>query len=417
MNSKFFTLFFLLAIHASYILAHSWVACTDYRILSDDDGKTFNPANCYAYARNWKDGHATTVFGLDTGYDYRPNNAPLCKYPLSGPISNYYSDQYPMAQYTPGQRVCLAWPPKNHVTATCVNPYIPDNGLKIFVSSPNPTSDPADASGMRLVKDFGKNTQADQFIGFQHCPLFCQDNDKALCTNCFDVPSDLQVGSTYTFVWEWAFNSLTDLYSSCWEAQIVGNNNAPSTTQSNNNAPSTTRSQAQTTAKNCQTTKSQQQTQTTRAQTTQQRTTEAVPSTTRAQTTQQRTTEDNNSESTTAQDQIDSTTAQDESQDSTTSQDDNNSESTTSQATTDSGIINVNNNTNPINQEQQPCNTNKDCSSGVCEISGFCSPKKQFFTTPIIIAIALGGTLFVVITVSIILIIFRYRLRKIPYVH
>jgi len=284
MNSKFFTLFFLLAIHASYVLAHSWVACTDYRILTEDDGKTYNPANCHAYARNYKNGHATTVFGLDTGYNYQPNNAPLCRYPLSGLVSNYYSDQYPMAQYTPGQRVCLAWPPKNHVTATCVNPNIPDNGLKIFVSSPNPTSDPTDASGMRLVKDFGKNTQADQMIGFQHCPLFCQDNDKALCTNCFDVPSDLQVGSTFTFVWEWAFNSVTDIYSSCWEAQIVAGNNVPSTTQSNN-VPSTTKAQTTKAA----TTQFQQQTtkaQTTKAATTQfQQQTTAGISTTQSQST------------------------------------------------------------------------------------------------------------------------------------
>jgi len=121
---------------------------------------------------------------------------------------------------------------------------------------------------MRLVKDFGKNTVADGMVGFQHCPLFCSNNDKALCNNCFDVPTDLQVGSTYTFVWEWSFNSLSDMYSSCWEAQIVASNNVPSTTGTNNvpsttgvhtTQVSTTQAQQMTTGNGCQTTASNSQ--------------------------------------------------------------------------------------------------------------------------------------------------------------
>jgi len=129
-----------------------------------------------------------------------------------------------MATYSPGQRVCLAWAPKNHVAASCANRYIPDHGTKLYMSGPNPTADPANIGALTqrttLIKDFGTNTAADGYVGFQNCPKFCQNNDKALCTGCFVLPTNLQVGATYSFFWMWAFNSDSDVYSSCWEAKI-----------------------------------------------------------------------------------------------------------------------------------------------------------------------------------------------------
>jgi hypothetical protein len=126
-----------------------------------------------------------------------------------------------MAQYSPGQQVCLAWAPKNHVAASCINKNIPDNGMEVYMSGPNPTSDPTAFSQMKKIADWGKNPGADAFKGFQYCPNFCSNPDKATCTGCFSIPKDVQVGATYTFIWTWEFNAPSDQYSSCWEATIV----------------------------------------------------------------------------------------------------------------------------------------------------------------------------------------------------
>jgi len=134
-----------------------------------------------------------------------------------------------MATYYPGQLITLAWPPKNHVAASCANAFIPDHGTKVYVSVANPTSD-VPLTQMRRVKDLGTNTVVDGYVGYQNCPKFCENNDKALCTGNFTVPDDLQVDAIYTFTWAWAFNADTDIYTTCWEAKIVaaqpGNPNA-----------------------------------------------------------------------------------------------------------------------------------------------------------------------------------------------
>jgi len=127
-----------------------------------------------------------------------------------------------MAKYSPGQQVCLAWAPKNHVAASCINKNIPDFGMEVYMSGANPTSDPTSFSQMRKIADWGKNPGADAYKGFQNCPNFCTDPDKATCTGCFYIPKNVQVGATYTFIWTWEFNGLSDQYSSCWEATIVG---------------------------------------------------------------------------------------------------------------------------------------------------------------------------------------------------
>jgi len=179
-----------------------------------------------------------------------------------------------MAQYAPSQNVCLAWPSKNHVAASCKSTDIPDNGMRLYVGSPNPTADPASKSSMTLVKDWG-SSGPNQYRGFQHCLEFCGNNDGSLCTGCFTVPSNLQVGAIYTFYWEWSFNSAAETYSSCFEAQITG-------------TPQQT-SRQQTTQQTSQQTSQQQSTQqTSRPQTTQQTSRQqTTQQTSRQQTTQQ----------------------------------------------------------------------------------------------------------------------------------
>ena len=156
-----------------------------------------------------------------------------------------------MATYRPGQKVCLAYPAKNHVAASCTNQYIPDNGNKIYYSSLNPTSDPG-ANDWKLLQDWGNNVAPNTLEngggkGFQNCPKFCENMDKALCTNCFTIPANTPEGR-YAFQWRWVFNAGSAPYTSCWDAQITSTGNpvtptpAPSTgsnsgSTNNNNAP------------------------------------------------------------------------------------------------------------------------------------------------------------------------------------
>merc|ERR1712038_489370 len=58
------------------------------------------------------------------------------------------------------------------------------------------------------------------FQGFQNCPRFCENTDKALRTGTFSIPEGTTPG-TYTFQWYWAFNSEADLYATCYEAEVV----------------------------------------------------------------------------------------------------------------------------------------------------------------------------------------------------
>jgi len=128
-----------------------------------------------------------------------------------------------MAKYAPGQQICLAWAPKNHVSASCNNPNIPDNGMELYMSGPNPTSDATSLSTMTKIADWGKNPGANAFKAFQNCPQFCTNPDKATCTGCFYIPRNVQVGAVYSFVWTWEFNAVSDQYTTCWEALIVAN--------------------------------------------------------------------------------------------------------------------------------------------------------------------------------------------------
>jgi hypothetical protein len=115
----------------------------------------------------------------------------------------------------------LAWPAKNHVSASCANSNIPDGGTLIYAHGPNPTTEPTLATA-RKIFTFETNTAPNQYKGFQNCPKFCENQDKALCTGCFNLPTDLQSGAVYTFSWVWTFNP-GEIYSSCWEARIEGN--------------------------------------------------------------------------------------------------------------------------------------------------------------------------------------------------
>jgi len=203
---------------ATFANAHSWIACADYTGSAGD----YNANACRGYARNWfaQIQYAGPTFGADTGFNYQATESAPCKNTKFNPVSAAYNQQYPAAVYKAGQKVTLAWPSKNHVAATCTNQWIPDTELDILMVGPNLASDPT-LSGFKknLVANLSGhvNGQMD-FKGFQNCPNFCSNMDKALCTGSFTVPN--VAPGNYTFMWYWVFNAGSDPYTTCWDAVI-----------------------------------------------------------------------------------------------------------------------------------------------------------------------------------------------------
>lgn len=174
---------------------------------------------------------ASVDFGADTGFNYHPEPEAEQSCQCTRDESTQYSEAAPMAQYTAGQQVCLTYPAKNHVAETCTNENIPDRGMRIFRTTKGATTDPklhqwpVEYHHKNGVHEEGKI----DYKGFQNCPKFCEDPDKALCTVCFDLESNIATGS-YTFHWEWHFNAGADYYSTCWEADVVGSDGDESET-------------------------------------------------------------------------------------------------------------------------------------------------------------------------------------------
>jgi hypothetical protein len=197
--------------------AHSWVACADYDI---ENGEYYDDALCKGYPRNW-DTYKGSAFGVDTGYNYQTDGVKACINPMASPVTAGYTDRYPMAKYAPGERVCLAWPSKNHVAAPCTNPYIPDTSLTIMLSPLNPTVDPP----MSVFRtNVIANLTAHQngvidYKGYQRCPKFCENMDKSFCSQCFNLPATLAEGR-YVMLWYWIFNEGTPAYTTCMDITV-----------------------------------------------------------------------------------------------------------------------------------------------------------------------------------------------------
>merc|ERR1711933_213368 len=82
--------------------------------------------------------------------------------------------------------------------------------------------------------------------GFQNCPKFCENTDRATCFGDFVVPT-VDTEGYYTFVWYWIFNPGSP-YISCYEAYVkpsTGGNNGGST-GGNTGSTSTTQQPATT---------------------------------------------------------------------------------------------------------------------------------------------------------------------------
>ncbi|OQR90125.1 hypothetical protein ACHHYP_05801 [Achlya hypogyna] len=205
---------------AATATAHSWLECTNYDATPVGNQEYWNASACSGFAR-CGGRQRSEGFGVDTGFDFRPvlqRKSCQCTRDARGA----YTESAPMATYTPGQKVCLAYPAKNHVAAACTNEYIPDTGVRIYRTQLGNSTDPAlHAWPVEYPHLNGAHHQGViDYKGFQHCPKFCDNMGRALCSLCFNLEKDIAPG-VYTFQWEWAFNSANDLYSTCWEARVA----------------------------------------------------------------------------------------------------------------------------------------------------------------------------------------------------
>merc|ERR1719150_1494791 len=115
-------LFFL-----STVTAHSWVHCTDYR----GDLGNYDASQCFGHIRPLRGSVPEQIqpFGQDYGFDHQAKGNDACHSTEQQPAN------FPMAQYTAGETVTLAWPAKNHAAATCTNQFIPVTKLELFVAN------------------------------------------------------------------------------------------------------------------------------------------------------------------------------------------------------------------------------------------------------------------------------------------
>jgi hypothetical protein len=210
---------FLLALFYKTVNSHSWLSCTNYKITNIPIQYDIN--QCSGFPRDYELQYNSDIskgFGYDTGYEFRSQN---CK---SNRNNNY---KLPIANYSSGQEVCMVYPAKNHVAERCNNnPFIPDNGLKIFRSKqPNTESFDEEYEHKNGKHTFGTV----DYKGFQNCPGFCNNNDKAVCYVCFTLENNIQEG-IYSFKWTWQFNP-NEYYTNCWDAYISSNNKQNSNQQ------------------------------------------------------------------------------------------------------------------------------------------------------------------------------------------
>jgi len=217
----------MLLVLVAMVNGHSWIACTDYQ---EENGAYWDKELCRAYPRYAEKYANKDSFGNDRGFDYRPQGGAPCRKDGSSP----YSDSYPKAVYYPGQRVVITHPTKNHVSDTrCTSKYIPDHGNYIYAVQGDENSDPDMATfSANKIADLGLSPNGwaiDESVinsypkpGYQNAPAFCENMDKAMATAAFDIPQTQNTGS-HTFMWEWAFNGPQDIYTTCWEVDIVAN--------------------------------------------------------------------------------------------------------------------------------------------------------------------------------------------------
>lgn len=231
---RFFSAIVFCAAAVSKVSAHSWVHCTDYRVSNPEEqivART-NPLDdapaerilfdvdlCLGYPPSFPTFVDPTVIGVDAGYNVQVGGDQLC--PPNR--RNEYSAQFPVATYTAGEFHCVAHPTKNHVADNEANVNIPDTDMSMLYTPEQQTLGadfPARAAFEDLPHLNGVHVNGQEdYLGFQNCPNFLNNNDRSLCTLCFEVP-DLDAG-VYSFAWAWIFNNGGTPYTTCWNANVI----------------------------------------------------------------------------------------------------------------------------------------------------------------------------------------------------
>ena len=189
----------------SYAFAHSWVHCVDYDSTASLLAGTIQNTKCRSFPRGVPN---TAIFGEDRGYNYQPIRDKACRSSFSGSFSSF----------SKGRTIRLLWPAKNHVAASCTNPYIKDQSLKLYLFPVNKLDQPDPTfSTWRTPKylffDFEKDGQ-----GFQNCPDACPVIDRLPCYGDIYFPSSLATGY-YKALWVWNFNP-NEWFTSCFDIEI-----------------------------------------------------------------------------------------------------------------------------------------------------------------------------------------------------
>ena len=233
-RSYFCTVAATLALVLTTVTSHSWVECTDYRssdtttnVLTDEDVAAFNRDNCLGMARNSQVLLDYEFGELDT-FNSSTNVTGVCQATYSEPASY---DGIPMATYSPGQRVIITFPAKNHVTAECdgelINTSEEELGLYIRRTEIQTTDGASDDDfSVDIEHGNGVHTTGEaDMMGFKRCPNFCDNTDQALCYLTFDLEADLAPGR-YAFQWNWHRLNDDKLdsydYTTCWDANVEG---------------------------------------------------------------------------------------------------------------------------------------------------------------------------------------------------
>lgn len=214
-------------------LSHSWLECADYRgpttTFKHGDYKV---ENCKGFPRPLDGGNrgvGRQEFGQDIGMDKQTTRSDAAAQCHTGRVANY-GTEFPKATYKAGATYTLAWPAKNHAAAACTSPFIPDTALKVFASGVNPTEDPVHSEFQKnqIKASFSDDPHVNGQIdmkGFQKCPDFCANTDRAFCYGTITLPEDMQAGE-YTFQWYWEFNQ-GQIYMTCFDVVVSADADVP----------------------------------------------------------------------------------------------------------------------------------------------------------------------------------------------
>merc|ERR1711953_1358175 len=162
-----------------------WLECTKY----EGNLENFEKDKCLGLPRPLPGNrNVGNTFGADIGMDFRPQaGGARCQGNAQAGLTANYGAEANLVSYEAGKTYTLAWPPKNHVAASCTNRHIPDTSLDLFIAPFNGQADPAKFTDVVKASFSDKRHVLNKidFEGFQNCPNFCDDTDKSLCTGTF----------------------------------------------------------------------------------------------------------------------------------------------------------------------------------------------------------------------------------------